>query len=146
MKQQFINIARKKSPNLKCLALTVGDEKAVPEFPPESCGHGAASCCHSRMSLSGIQNGALRWLNDTDVALSGYPLKTCGYDSVSCCHSRMSLSGIQNRESHWLNGTYVTVSGDPPETRGYDKKGFGLAEVIGSRISIFRFRIMHENS
>jgi len=58
MKQQWMNIACQKA---------VGGEKA-------------ASCCHSRMSLSGIQNRALRWISGIDVALSGYPPKTCGYD------------------------------------------------------------------
>jgi len=58
MKKQWMNIACQKA---------FGSEKA-------------ASCCHSRMSLSGIQNRALRWISGIDVALSGYPPKTCGYD------------------------------------------------------------------
>jgi hypothetical protein len=64
-------------------------------------------CCHSRMSLSGIQNKALRWFSGTDVALSGYPLKTC-------LHAEVRRSGTQ--------------------ACGYDKKCLGLAEIFGSRI------------
>lgn len=59
-----------------------GDEKAVSGYPLKTCGYDTASCCHSRMFLSGIQNRALRWLNGMDVALSGYPLKTYGYDKM----------------------------------------------------------------
>jgi len=56
-------------------------------------------------------------------------------------------------KKQWMNiacqkafGSEKAMSGYPPKTCGYDKKGFGLAEVIGSSISIFRIRILHENS
>ena len=56
-------------------------------------------------------------------------------------------------KKQWMNiacqkafGSEKAMSGYPPKTCGYDKKGFGLAEVIGTSISIFRFGILHENS
>jgi hypothetical protein len=71
MKQQWMNIACQKA---------VGSEKAVSGYPPKTRWYKPASCCHSRMILSGIQNRALRWTSGIDVALSGAPPRTCGYD------------------------------------------------------------------